>query len=154
MIRLGLAPLSGVAGAASKKSGVNRMNLAPMVVIVLCSVISGYAQAQYAQAQAQDSNSAKLKADAENVVNIIGGDKAKIQTYCQFADLSDAMAEAIHEQDTAKAQQLSEKASELEKNLGPEFAALADELKNMDPNSQDGQEVGAILARLDEFCGH
>lgn len=152
MIRLGLAPLSGVAGAAFKKSGVNRMNLAPTVVIVLCSVISGYAQAQYAQAQ--DTNSAKLKADAENVVNIIGGDKAKIQTYCQFADLSDAMAEAIHEQDTTKAQQLSEKASELEKNLGPEFAALADELKNMDPNSQGGQEVGAILARLDEFCGH
>ena len=138
------------------------MNLAPMVVIVLCSVISGYAQAQYARAQyaqaqdapAQDSNSAKLKADSENVVKIIGGDKAKIQTYCQFADLSDAMAEAIHERDTTKAQQLSEKASELEKNLGPEFAELADELKNMDPNSQSGQEVGAILARLDEFCGH
>ena len=27
------------------------MNLVPMVVIVLCAVISGYAQAQYAQAQ-------------------------------------------------------------------------------------------------------
>jgi hypothetical protein len=46
------------------------------------------------------------------------------------------------------------KANQLEKNLGPEFAALADELKNMDPNSQDGQEVGAILDRLDEFCGN
>ena len=117
------------------------------VVIVLCSVIP-------ACAQGQDSNSANLKADAENVVKIIGGDKAKTQTYCQFANLSDAMAEAIHEQDTTKAQELSEKANELERNLGPEFAALADELKNMDPNSQGGQEVGAILDRLDEFCGH
>jgi len=105
-------------------------------------------------AQGQQPDAAKLKADARKVVDIISADKAKIQTYCQFANLSDAMAEAIHEQDTTKAKELSEKANELEKNLGPEFAALADELKNMDPNSQGGQEVGAILDRLDEFCGH
>jgi hypothetical protein len=123
------------------------MNLVLMLVIVLFSVAPAYAQGQ-------ETNSAKLKADAENVVKIIGSDKAKTQTYCQFANLSDAIAQAIHEQDAAKAKELSEKANQLEKNLGPEFAALADELKNMDPNSQDGQEVGAILDRLDEFCGN
>jgi hypothetical protein len=123
------------------------MNLVLIVVIVAFSVMP-------ACAQGQGTNSGKLKADAENVVKIIGGDKGKTQAYCQFANLSDAIAEAIHEQDTTKAQELSEKANELEKNLGPEFAALADELKNMDPNSQDGQEVGAILDRLDELCGN
>ena len=103
---------------------------------------------------AQDHpNAAKLKADAENAVKIIGSDKAKIQTYCQFADISDAISEAIHEQDTTKAGELSEKANELEGKLGPEFAALANDLKNMDMNSQDDQEVGAILDQLDEFCG-
>ena len=106
-----------------------------------------------AHAQSQQANSAKLKADAENVVKLIGSDKAKIQTYCQFADVSDAIAQAIHEQDTTKAGELSEKAIDLERKLGPEFAALADELKNMDPKSQDGQEVGIILDRLDQFCG-
>jgi hypothetical protein len=123
------------------------MNLVLMLVIVLFSVAPAYAQGQ-------ETNSAKLKADAENVVKIIGSDKAKTQTYCQFANLSDAIAQAIHEQDATKAKELSEKANDLEKNLGPEFAALADELKDMDPNSQDGQEVGAILDRLDEFCGN
>ena len=106
-----------------------------------------------AHAQGQQPNSAKLKADAENVVKLIGSDKAKIQTYCQFADVSDAIAQAIHEQDTTKAGELSEKAIDLERKLDPEFAALADELKNMDPKSQDGQEVGMILDRLDQFCG-
>jgi ABC-type transporter Mla subunit MlaD len=123
------------------------MNLVLMLVIVLFSVAPAYAQGQ-------ETNSAKLKADAENVVKIIGSDKAKTQTYCQFGNLSDAIAQAIHEQDATKAKELSEKANDLEKNLGPEFAALADELKDMDPNSQDGQEVGAILDRLDEFCGN
>ena len=38
-------------------------------------------------AQAQQPSGAKLKADAQNVANIITGDKAKTQTYCQIADL-------------------------------------------------------------------
>ncbi len=38
-------------------------------------------------AQAQQSSTAKSKADAQDVVNIIAGDKAKTQTYCQIADL-------------------------------------------------------------------
>jgi hypothetical protein len=35
-------------------------------------------------AQRQQQNVAKLKADARNLVGIIGNDKAKIQTYCQI----------------------------------------------------------------------
>jgi hypothetical protein len=123
------------------------MKLVLMLAAFVFSVTPAYAQSQ-------QPNSTKLKADAENVVKIIGSDKAKIQTYCQFADVSDAIAQAIHEQNTTKAGELAEKANDLERKLGPEFAALADELKNMDPKSQDGQEVGMILDRLDEFCGN
>src|SRR5215472_11993315 len=39
-------------------------------------------------AQRQQQNIAKLKADARNVVGIIGGDKAKTQAYCQILDLT------------------------------------------------------------------
>jgi hypothetical protein len=35
-------------------------------------------------AQGQNPDTAKLKADTENMVKIISGDKFKIQTYCQF----------------------------------------------------------------------
>jgi hypothetical protein len=48
-------------------------------------------------AQAQQSSTAKLKADAQNVVKIITGDKAKTQTYCQIADLIDQLAETTEE---------------------------------------------------------
>jgi hypothetical protein len=34
-------------------------------------------------AQRQEQNVAKLKADARNLVGIIGSDKTKTQTYCQ-----------------------------------------------------------------------
>jgi hypothetical protein len=42
-------------------------------------------------ARGQQQNLAKLKADARNVVGIIGGDKAKTQTYCQIVDLGRQM---------------------------------------------------------------
>jgi hypothetical protein len=40
-------------------------------------------------AQRQQQDVAKLKADARNLVGIIGSDKTKTQTYCQIEDLSD-----------------------------------------------------------------
>ena len=40
-------------------------------------------------AQAQPVLLAKLKADAQNVVSIIKGDKAKTQTYCRLLQFSD-----------------------------------------------------------------
>ena len=42
-------------------------------------------------AQAQQPDGAKLKADARNVVGIIGGDKAKTQAYCQIAIVGEQM---------------------------------------------------------------
>ena len=122
------------------------MNIVLMVAILVLSAMAAYAQGQQPSA-------AKLKEDAENVVKTISTDKLKIQTYCEFADLSDQIGQAIQEQDTEKAKELSEKANELERKLGPEFATLADDLKDMDANSQDGQDIGSILDRLDEFCG-
>ena len=116
-----------------------------MVAILVISAVPLYAQDQ--------PNLAKLKADAENVVKIISGDKLKIQTYCEFADLSDQIDQANREQDTEKTEELSQKVDKLGRKLGPEFVGLADALKNMDPNSQDGQEIGSIFDKLDEFCG-
>ena len=37
-------------------------------------------------AQRQQQNVAKLKADARNLVGIIGSDKTKTQTYCQIEE--------------------------------------------------------------------
>jgi hypothetical protein len=56
------------------------------------------------------------------------------------------------EQDADKAAELSQKINGLQKKLGPEFVALADDLKSVDPNSKDGQEIGSILERLDDLC--
>jgi hypothetical protein len=120
------------------------MNMTLMVAILSISATPAYAQDQ--------PSIAKLKADAENVVEIVSGDKHKLQTYCEFAELSDQIGEANEDGDTKKALELSQKVNELGTNLGPEFVALAGALKNVDPNSQVGPEIGLIFNKLDALC--
>ena len=103
-------------------------------------------------AQGEQPNIAKLKADAQKVVSIISGDKAKTQTYCQINNLGEQIGEANEEQDNKKAEALSQKVIELEKNLGPEYVALVNGLKDVDPNSPEGAEISSILETLDDSC--
>jgi len=105
-------------------------------------------------AQAQQPDAAKLKADAQKVVSIVKGDRAKTQTFCQMAIIGKGIDEAIQEENTKKAAELAEKLTDLEKNLGPEYVALVDALRNFDLNSKDGQEIVSTFDALDESCPH
>ncbi len=105
-------------------------------------------------AQAQQPNMAKLKADAQKVVSAIRGDKAKTQAYCQINSLGGQMVEAAHEKDSKKAEALSQRVDDLEKQLGPEYHALFDALYDADPNSKDVQDILSMFNKLDESCPH
>ena len=114
---------------------------AGLIVGILISTVPLYAQRQ-------QQNVAKLKADARNLVGIIGSDKTKTQTYCQIHDLSEELLQAVQEKDRKKANALAGKIAELNKKMGPEFAALIDIEKRVDLNSPDGQEIASIVASL------
>ena len=103
-------------------------------------------------AQRQQQNVAKLKADARNVVGAIANDKAKTQTYCQILDLARQLEQADQEKDRKKAKTLTEKIDQLQKQLGPEFVVLGNIVRNVDPNSPDGQEITSIIQSLDQSC--
>jgi hypothetical protein len=118
---------------------------ATLMATFVISAIPTYAQDQH-------SNAVKLEADAQKVVKIISGDKLKTKTYCEIEYLTEQIDEANLEQDTEKAEKLSQKINGLQKNLGPEFVTLADGLQGVDPNSRDGQEISSVLERLDDLC--
>jgi len=121
------------------------MNRLLIVAILIISTARLYAQGQQPDA-------AKLKADARNVVSIITRDKAKSQTYCRVLDLSDELDQVDRHKDPKKAEDLSQKVDDLQKNLGPEYLALLEALKDVDPDSEDGQEIVSIFAMLDQSC--
>ena len=103
-------------------------------------------------AQAEQPDMAKLKADAQKVVSVIRGDKAKSQTYCQINSLGGEIDLAAQARDEQKADALTKKINDLENQLGPEYLALFDALNNADPNSVDFQDIMSLFENLDKAC--
>jgi hypothetical protein len=92
------------------------------------------------------------KADAQNVFKIIGSDKAKTQTFCDLGKLGDQMEQANAGRDSKKVEELSLKADELGKQLGPEWAALMGGIQDVDPYSEVGQEIASMIQELNKLC--
>jgi hypothetical protein len=122
------------------------MNWLLIVGIWIISTAPLFAQAQ--------PDIAKLKADAQKVVSIIKDNKDKTEAYCQITKLAGQIGEAEQEKDSNKEEALSRQVFELEIKLGPEFISLVSGLKDVDPNSQQAQEIDSILAPLEDSCEH
>ena len=104
--------------------------------------------------QAQTPAPSKVtKADAQKVLKIISGDKAKTRVYCQMARLGHQMEQANETGDSKKFDALFQRMYELGKKLDPEYAALIDGLQDINPESEVGQEISSTLDALDNLCG-
>jgi hypothetical protein len=102
-------------------------------------------------AEAQEPSAAKAKADAQKFVKMIIGDKAKSQIYCDVVKLGEQIEET-DSGDKKKADELYQQVDELTTKLGPEYIALMNELQDMDPDSEDGKEIGSTLESLEKLC--
>src|ERR1044071_2403849 len=106
-----------------------------------------------AQAQQNPPNAPKAtNADAQRVVKLIAGDKAKSQAYCDMTKIGDQIEQAQVKHDDKAADALAEKADQLAAKLGPEWDALMNGLQSVDENSKDGQAIAATLQSLDKLC--
>ena len=123
------------------------MNLKLIVAILVIAAVPVCVQAQ------PPSTAKVTKADAQNVLKIISSDKAKTQTYCDRAKLGDQIEQAGEKTDTKKTDGLYQKMDELATKLGPEYVALMHGLQDIDPESEDGQEIDLTLEALDKLCG-
>ena len=118
--------------------------------LLIIGVLLNSALALYAQAQQPDT--ARLKTDAQKVVSIIRGDKAKTQVYCQINSLGGEVDMAAQAKDQQKADALTKKINELEKQLGPGYLALFDALNDADQDSKDFQDILSMFDTLDQSC--
>ena len=121
------------------------MNRKSVVAILLVAAVP--------VSQAQRPSAAKVtKADAQKVVKIISGDKAKTQTYCDMTKLGEQIEQANEKKDQKMVNELSPKLLALGKKLGPEYNALMDGLQDIDPETEIGQEIESVLLDLDRLC--
>jgi hypothetical protein len=103
-------------------------------------------------AQAQSKANKVSKADAQKVVAMISADKEKVKTYCDIGNISDQIEAAEQKKDTKKADALAQQMDALGKKLGPDYVALMEGMQDIDPNSKDGKDIGAVLDGLDKLC--
>ena len=120
------------------------MNRKLVVAILLTAAMSVCAQAQYPMV---------TKGDAQRVVTIISGDKAKTQIYCEIQKLTEQMEQVYEKNDSKTADELSEKIDTLEDTLGPEYAELINGLQDIDPEKDKlGAEIMSMFEALDRLC--
>jgi patatin-like phospholipase/acyl hydrolase len=119
------------------------MNMKLIVAILVTTAMPVYAQAQ-------DRN--PVVTAAQRVVEIISSDPAKIETYCAIGKLGVQIEDANEAKDKKTADVLTEKMRGLEKQLGPEYLSLMYGLQTIDPESDDGVEIDAMLKPLDRPC--
>jgi hypothetical protein len=125
------------------------MNLKSAVAIFLIAAVPVCAQAQPRNDKAPPK---ATKADAERVVKIISGDKAKTQQFCELAKLDDQIGEAEAKKDTKKVEALTQQLGPMEQKLGPEYMSFMDGVQQVDPNSAEGKEITTVLDALDKLC--
>ena len=123
------------------------VNVKVVVAILLIAAVPVCAQAQ------SPSVPRVSKDDAQKVVAIISGDKAKTQTYCDIQKLGEQMAQAHEKRNLKLVEELLQKIDTMEKTLGPEFAALVEGLEQLDPeNDKLGAEIMSEFAALNRLC--
>ena len=122
------------------------MNRKFIVAILLVAAVPAFARAQ------KPSAAKVTKADAQNALKIISGDKAKTQTYCDMTKLGEQIEQANEKKDNKMVNELSQKLVALEEKLGPEYTALIDGLQDIDPESEVGQEISSMFTALEGLC--
>ncbi len=124
-----------------------------MKLKIVFAIAALFATTVLAQAQGAPPNVPKpTKADVQKVVQIVSGDKAKTQAYCELAKLDDQMAALDPKKDEKKLDALSQQADALAQKIGPEYIKLMQGLDQIDENSAEGKEFGTLLAQLDKLC--
>jgi len=112
-------------------------------------------QSPKASKPAKDSKGSKeltKETDVQKVVKVISGDRAKMGTYCDIGKLGDQIQAAEQKNDMQKIDELNQKMNELATKLGPEYVALMGKLEDIDPSSQESQDINLALAGLDKQC--
>jgi hypothetical protein len=120
------------------------MNRKFIVAILLVAAVPAFAQAQ---------KPLVTKDDAQKVVEIIKGDKAKTQTYCETRNLGEQTERAYEQRNLKLVDELLQKINTLEQALGPEYVTLIEGLDLIDPEKDKlGAELMSIFGALNGLC--
>src|SRR5271156_605995 len=127
------------------------MNLKLVMAISLIAAIPVAAYAQQKGAPPPKVPKPTI-AETQKIVQMISGDKAKVQAYCDIGKLQDQMEQASKKKDNKTLEALGAKIDALAQQIGPDYVKVMDGLDQVDPNSVEGKQYGAVFDPLDKQC--
>jgi hypothetical protein len=141
-----------MAGAKNRNVQFGRLSMNRKLFVAIAALAAMSALAHAQQGRPGPNAPKPTKADVQKVVQIISGDKAKTQSYCELGKLNEQIAQAEEKKDNKRLEALGKRADELSQKIGPEYVKLMDAFEDIDENSKEGQEFGAMLQSLDKLC--
>jgi hypothetical protein len=122
-------------------------------LFVAASLFAAVPVVAFAQKDGPATNVPKpTLADAQKLVQLITGDKAKLQAYCEIGKIQEEMEKADQKNDTKALETLGAKADSLAQQVGPEYTKVMDGLEEVDPESAEGKQFTAVFATLIKQC--
>jgi hypothetical protein len=128
------------------------MNLKLLMAVSLFAAVPMVAMAQQKNGPPPPSAPKPTVAAAQKIAQMISSDKTKLQVYCDIGKLQDQMEQASKKKDNKTLEALGAKVEALAQQIGPDYVKLMDGLDQVDPNSVEGKQYGAVFDPLDKQC--
>jgi hypothetical protein len=122
------------------------------LVVAICALAAMPAFVQAKHGDTPPTAPRPAMAQVQKVIQIIKGNKTKLQQYCEIAKLDPQIVEAEQKQDINRLNVLVKRADDLAKKIGPEYVAMLEGLAQIHENSREGKQIVEALDSLDKFC--
>ena len=126
-----------------------RLKLFVTVTILVTASIAAFAQSDEPDNPAPPPPAIE---DAQNLVQTISADEAKLKAFCELDRLYEQIEKAEEKNDTKEVDALGVKIDSLERQFGPDYRRVMDALGEVDPNSAEGEKLTAIFEQLQKKC--
>ena len=122
------------------------------LVLAICTLAAMPAFAQAKHGDTPPTNPKSTLAQVQKVIQIISGNKKKLQQYCEIAKLDPQIADAHQRNDTNRLEVLVKRADDLGQKIGPEYVMMMEGLAQIDENSREGKQIADALDSLVKLC--
>ena len=122
------------------------------LVLAISALVAMPAFAQAKHGETPPTNPKSTLAQVQKVIQIISGNKTKLQQYCDIVKLDQQIAEAHRRNDTTTLEVLIKQSDDLAEQIGPEYVTMLQGLSQIEENSSDGVQIVAALDSLDKLC--
>jgi hypothetical protein len=124
-----------------------RLKLFVAVTILVTASIAAFAQVDEPENQAPPTIE-----DAQELVQTISGDEAKLKAYCELGALYEEVERAEQRNDMKLLDALGVKIDSLERQIGPDYRRVMDGWGEDEPTSAEGQKLSEVFEPLQEQC--